>query len=471
MNFLTSLLAFIVAIGLLVTVHELGHYLVMRWCGVRVLRFAFGFGKVLWSRKDRSGTEWAVCLWPLGGYVKPLDTRDDSAVSHADRAVAFDTQSVSKRIAMVAAGPIANFLLAILLYWIVFLNGVVEWRPILAEPPANSPAAVAGVRSGDLVIRVDGEPVTTWAAFQWHLLQALGHEHEMSIAVAPTRLGQRVEGAPEQGLLISLPKGESLSPDLLASLGLSLAMPDFQPVIGVVQPDSAAMASGLEAGDRIERINGLPVAYWSEVVRAIRTHPDQEMAIQIQRNGQMQAMTLTPRAVDEPVRGAGQVSQGGAVQRIGKAGLGPVQDAATLEPYRVRQNLDPFAALGAAGFETYDKSRFTLVMLGQMLTGKASLENLSGPVTIATAAGQTARIGPEAFLRFLAIVSLSLAVINLLPLPLLDGGHLMYYLVEILTGKPVSAERQAFLQRFGVVLLGFLMFIALFNDLQRLFNW
>jgi len=362
-------------------------------------------------------------------------------------------------------------LLAILLYWIVFLNGVVEWRPILAEPPANSPAAVAGVRSGDLVIRVDGEPVTTWAAFQWHLLQALGHEHEMSIAVAPTRLGQRVEGAPEQGLLISLPKGESLSPDLLASLGLSLAMPDFQPVIGVVQPDSAAMASGLEAGDRIERINGLPVAYWSEVVRAIRTHPDQEMAIQIQRKGQMQAMTLTPRAVDEPVRGAGQVSQGGAVQRIGKAGLGPVQDAATLEPYRVRQNLDPFAALGAAGFETYDKSRFTLVMLGQMLTGKASLENLSGPVTIATAAGQTARIGPEAFLRFLAIVSLSLAVINLLPLPLLDGGHLMYYLVEILTGKPVSAERQAFLQRFGVVLLGFLMFIALFNDLQRLFNW
>ena len=471
MNFLTSLLAFIVAIGLLVTVHELGHYLVMRWCGVRVLRFSFGFGKVLWSRQDRSGTEWALCLWPLGGYVKPLDTRDESVVSHADRAVAFDTQSVGKRIAMVAAGPIANFLLAILLYWIVFLNGVVEWRPILAEPPAGSPAAMAGVKSGDLVVRVDGEPVATWAAFQWHLLQAFGQAREISIAVAPTRSGHRVDNAPEQGLLIALPGGERLSPDLLPSLGLRLATPDFQPVIGVVQPDSAALASGFEVGDRIERINSTPVTYWSDVVHAIRANPDQPMAVEISRNGQVQNLTLTPRAVEEPASRSGQASQDGRIERIGKAGLGPAQDAAAFDAYRIRQDLAPFEALSAAGVETYDKSRFTLVMLGQMLTGKASLENLSGPVTIATAAGQTARIGPEAFLRFLAIVSLSLAVINLLPLPLLDGGHLMYYLVEILTGKPVSAERQAFFQRFGVVLLGFLMLIALFNDLQRLFNW
>ncbi len=471
MTILTSLLAFIVAIGLLVTVHELGHYLVMRWCGVRVLRFAFGFGKVLWSRHDRTGTEWALCLWPLGGYVKPLDTRDEAGVSPADRAVAFDTQSVGKRIAMVAAGPIANFLLAILLYWIVFLNGLVEWRPILADPPADTPAAMAGVTSGDLVVRVDGEPVATWAAFQWQLLQALGHEHEISIAVAPTRLGHREPGAPERGLLLSLPTGERLGPELLPALGLRLATPDFQPVVGVVQPDSAALASGFEAGDRIERINGVPVSHWSEVVHAIRAHPDQPMAVQISRNGQMQNMMLTPRAVDEPVRRNGQTSQDAGRERIGKAGLGPVQDGAILDAYRIRQDLGPFEALSAAAFETYDKSRFTLVMLGQMLTGKASLENLSGPVTIATAAGQTARIGPEAFLRFLAIVSLSLAVINLLPLPLLDGGHLMYYLIEILTGKPVSAERQAFFQRFGVVLLGFLMFIALFNDLQRLFNW
>ncbi len=470
MNFLISLFAFIVAIGLLVVVHELGHYLVMRWCGVRVLRFAFGFGKVLWSRTDRTGTEWALCLWPLGGYVKPLDSRESDHLTHADRAVAFDTQSVGKRIAMVSAGPIANFLLAILLYWTVFLNGVTEWRPILAAPSAGTPAAVAGVKSGDLVIRVDGEPVLTWAAFQWRLLQAFGHEREVSIAVAPTYMGQMVAGAAEQGMLLALPGDERLGPDLLPSLGLRLATPDFPPVIGVVQPDSAALSSGFEAGDRIERVNGVPITNWSEVVNAIRAHPDQSMAVQIHRNGQSQELTLTPRAVEER---AGRYSQSAPEwgQRIGKAGLGPVQDAATLEAYRIRQDLGPWEALRAASFETYDKSRFTLVMLGQMLTGKASLENLSGPVTIATAAGQTARIGPEAFLRFLAIVSLSLAVINLLPLPLLDGGHLMYYLVEILTGKPVSAERQAFFQRFGVVLLGFLMFIALFNDLQRLFNW
>ena len=273
------------------------------------------------------------------------------------------------------------------------------------------------------------------------------------------------------GGLIALPGGERLSPDLLPSLGLRLATPDFQPVIGVVQPDSAALASGFEVGDRIERINSTPVTYWSDVVHAIRANPDQPMAVEISRNGQVQNLTLTPRAVEEPASRSGQASQDGRIERIGKAGLGPAQDAAALDAYRIRQDLAPFEALSAAGVETYDKSRFTLVMLGQMLTGKASLENLSGPVTIATAAGQTARIGPEAFLRFLAIVSLSLAVINLLPLPLLDGGHLMYYLVEILTGKPVSAERQAFFQRFGVVLLGFLMLIALFNDLQRLFNW
>ena len=239
-----------------------------------------------------------------------------------------------------------------------------------------------------------------------------------------------------------------------------------------MQPDSAAITAGFQAGDRIERIDGQHVTYWSEVVRAIRAQPEQPMQVQILRGDQKHLLTLTPRAVEERQPAAGQ-DAGAATgpQKVGKAGLGPLQDPALLEAYRVRQTFGTMQALQAAISETYEKSRFTLVMLGQMLTGKASLDNLSGPVTIATAAGQTARIGLEAFLRFLAIVSLSLGVINLLPLPLLDGGHLMYYFVEILTGKPVSVDRQALLQRFGVVLLGFLMFIALFNDLQRLFNW
>lgn len=463
MTFLTSLLAFIVAIGLLVTIHELGHYLVMRWCGVRVLRFAFGFGRVLWSRHDRSGTEWALCLWPLGGYVKPLDTREGEAILPADRLRAFDTQSVGKRIAMVAAGPVANLLLAILLYWVVFLNGVTEWRPILAAPPADSPAAMAGIRGGDLVTRVDGEPVASWPTFQWHLLQVVSAEREVSLAVVPTHQGVAEAGARDRGVLVKLPGDLSVGPDLLPTLGFKLGIPDFAPVIGVVQPDSAASAAGLQVGDRIVQMDGQPVIYWSAVVAAIRAHPATTMVLQVERAGQKQMLQLTPRAVEERVAGERLA--------VGKAGVAPQQDPAILDAYRIHQTLGPGAALQKAVSETVDKSRFTLVMLGQMLTGKASLENLSGPVTIATTAGQTVRIGPEAFLRFLAIVSLSLAVINLLPLPLLDGGHLMYYFVEILTGKPVSAERQALLQRFGVVLLGFLMFIALFNDLQRLINW
>ena len=465
MNFLTSLLAFIVAIGLLVTIHELGHYLVMRWCGVRVLRFAFGFGRVLWSRHDRAGTEWALCLWPLGGYVKPLDTREEAVVPAEARAEAFDTQNVWKRIAMVAAGPVANFLLAILLYWVVFLNGVTEWRPILAQPAVETPAALAGIQAGDLVTRVEGEPVSSWPALQWRLIKTLSDEREVSLAVVSTHQGVAVSGATDRGVLLKLPAGATLGPEVLAALGLKLMAPALTPVVGVVQPDSAANAAGLQAGDRIVQVDGRIVTLWSEVVDAIRAHPDMPMVLEIERAGQRQAVPLTPRAVEERVAGSH------TLVAIGKAGVAPVQDPAALSAYRTHQALGPGAALQKAVFETADKSRFTLVMLGQMLTGKASLGNLSGPVTIATTAGQTARIGPEAFLRFLAIVSLSLGVINLLPLPLLDGGHLMYYFVEILTGKPVSAERQALLQRFGVVLLGFLMFIALFNDLQRLFNW
>ena len=467
MNFISSLLAFIVAIGLLVTVHELGHYLAMRWCGVRVLRFAFGFGHVLWSRLDRHGTEWALCLWPLGGYVKPLDSRDETGISAVERHRAFDAQSVGKRIIMVAAGPIANFLLAILLYWIVFMNGVTEWRPIVAQPPEGSPAAVAGVQAGDLVTRVEGEPVQTWMGFQWALLQGFSAEREVSIAVASTDNGRLIENKPDKGMLLSLPAGQSLGPELLPSLGFVLAPPDFEPVVGVVQSTGPAADAGFKAGDRIMAINGHPIARWSEVVQQIRAHPGKVMQIDLQREGQKLSLSLTPAAVADP---AAPRAAGVAPAQVGRAGLGPVQDPAILDRFRIRQELGPTDALYAAGVETYDKSRFTLVMLGQMLVGKASLDNLSGPLTIANAAGQTARVGAEAFLRFLAIVSLSLGVINLLPLPLLDGGHLMYYFVEILTGKPVSAERQAILQRFGVVLLGLLMFIALFNDLQRLFN-
>ena len=458
MNFLNSLWAFVVAIALLVIVHELGHYLVMRWCGVRVLRFAFGFGKTLWSRTDKSGTEWAVCLWPLGGYVKPLDTREVDLLSVADRRFAFDTQSVGKRVAMVAAGPIANFLLAIVLYWGVFLNGVTEWRPILAAPEAGTPAAAVGIHANDLITRVDGEPVASWTQTQWQLMQLLSKESEITLAVVPTSQGIPVAGAIDRGVTFKVPSDLSLGPNALPSLGIRLGSPQLPAIVGTVQSGSAAQQAGLQPGDLIVRADGEAIADWTAFVQVVRAHPETAFPIVISRQEQVFDLELRPVAVEEQGR------------RIGRAGVSPEASRA-LEAYRIHRVLDPAQAFAAAVVETWDKSRFTLVMLGQMLVGKASLDNLSGPISIASAAGQTAQIGLEAFLRFLAIVSLSLGVINLLPLPLLDGGHLMYYLVEILTGKPVSAERQALFQRFGVVLLGSLMFIAIFNYLQRLFNW
>ena len=458
MNFLNSLWAFVVAIGVLVIIHELGHYLVMRWCGVRVLRFAFGFGKTLWSRTDKSGTEWAICLWPLGGYVKPLDTREEPHLSAAERLQAFDTQPVSRRIAMVAAGPVANFLLAILLYWVVFLNGITEWRPILAEPAPGTPAAAAGIHAGDMVTRVDGEPVESWTATQWQLIQLFGHEPTVTLAVIATDQGVPRTDAKDRGVELRLPSDVTLGPALLPSLGLKLGGPPIAPVIGQVQPESAAAKAGMLPGDLIKRIGDQDITDWSEFVQTIRAHPDKPLNLMLERQGQILSLTLVPVSVDE---------QG---QTIGRAGISP-QTVAISDAYKIHKSLNAAEALGAAVTETYEKSRFTLVMLGQMIVGKASLDNLSGPISIASAAGQTVRIGLDAFLRFLAIVSLSLGVINLLPLPLLDGGHLMYYFTEILTGKPVSAERQALFQRFGVVLLGSLMFISIFNDLQRLFNW
>jgi len=458
MNILNSLWAFIVAIGVLVVIHELGHYLVMRWCGVRVLRFAFGFGKTLWSRTDKSGTEWAICLWPLGGYVKPLDTRENADLSFEDKQQAFDTQSVYKRIAMVAAGPIANFLLAILLYWAVFLSGITEWRPILAEPAPGTPAATAGIRAGDMVTRVDGERVESWTATQWQLIQLFGKETTVSLALLATSQGVPVPEAKDRGVELRLPVDAALGPNLLPSLGLKLASPPLAPIVGQVQPESAAAKADMQPGDLIKQIDGQDISDWFEFVQIIRKHPAASLNVQVERQGQAQSLTLVPVVVDE---------QG---QSIGRAGVSP-QPGLIPDAYKIHKSLSVFEALGAAVTETYEKSRFTLVMLGQMIVGKASLDNLSGPISIASAAGQTVRIGLDAFLRFLAIVSLSLGVINLLPLPLLDGGHLMYYFTEILTGKPVSAERQALFQRFGVVLLGSLMFIAIFNDLQRLFNW
>ena len=294
MNFLNSVWGFIVAIGVLVTIHELGHYLVMRWCGVRVLRFAFGFGKTLWSRKDKSGTEWAICLWPLGGYVKPLDTREEIGLSSELRSQAFDTQSVSKRIAMVAAGPIANFLLALLLYWVVFLNGITEWRPILAAPTADTPAAAAGIRAGDLVTRVDGYAVESWSGAQWQLIQLFGKEPSVTLAVIATEQGTPLPDAKDRGVELQLPTDVALGPTLLSSLGLKLASPPLAPIVGQVQADSAAERAGMLPGDLIKQVDDHPVSDWFEFVQRVRAHPEQTLTIQIERQAKTLSLVLIP---------------------------------------------------------------------------------------------------------------------------------------------------------------------------------
>jgi len=447
MTVLQPLLWFLVAIGILVVVHEFGHYLAARWAGVKVLRFSVGFGRPLVSRRfGRDQTEWVLAILPLGGYVKMLDERE-GPVPEADRHRAFNRATVWRRIGIVAAGPAANFLLAIVFYWVLLMQGLPALKPIIGEPPVGTPAAQAGLVAGDEIVRVNGIETPSFTDLRLTLLRAGVASEPLQIELVDGRR-VRIEPVPIDT--------ENLERDTLRPLGIVRFDPDIEPVIGRVLPDGAAARAGLREGDRLLTADGQPLATWQDWVATVRAHPGRTFVLAVDRDGTTQQLTLTPDSVDE------------AGERIGKIGAGPRVDEAVLAPLMTRMQYGPVEALWRGVEKTWDMSVFTLEMMARMVMGQVSWSNLSGPLTIADYAGQTAALGWIAFVGFLALVSVSLGVLNLLPIPLLDGGHLMYYVAEVLTGRPVSERTMEIGARVGIILLLLLMSFALFNDIQRL---
>ena len=451
MSFVQTVVAFVVALGVLIVVHEYGHYLVARVCRVKVLRFSVGFGRPLglW-RLGPDRTEWVLAAIPFGGYVKMLDERE-GPVEPAELARAFNRQSVWKRFAIVIAGPLFNFVFAVLVYAGLFMYGLPEARPILGAPPAGTAAAAAGVHAGDTVRGIDGEPIATWQELRWRVLQA-----------ALQRQSVQLETLDERGHIAMVPLGLSGFPsadvetDVLEKIGLRLYRPALEPVLGQVLAGGAAERGGLVSGDRILRVDGSPIENWDAFVNAIRSHPGSELSIAFERAGSEHTAQVVPDAV----------SAGNA--RIGRIGAGPRQPEGYAEKLLIRVQHGPLASLGRAAAKTADIALFSLKMLGKMLIGEVSWRHLSGPVTIADFAGQSASLGWVSYLTFLALISISLGVLNLLPIPLLDGGHLMYYAIEIIKGKPVSERFMELGQRVGLALLLVMMAFAFYNDLNRL---
>lgn len=454
MQIASSVLWFVVAVGVLVTVHEFGHYWVARRVGVKVLRFSVGFGRPLLVRRagpDR--IEYVLAAVPLGGYVKMLDEREGE-VPAAELHRAFNRQRVWVRMAVVFAGPLFNFLFAVLAYWLMFLIGVSGLRPLVGEVDPGSLAARAGLAGGQEVVAVEGHRTRTWeAVIESFLGQALEDGN--------IRLEVREPSGGSRELTLALGRigiDELTRGQFFDTLGFHPERPDIPPVIGQLEADAPAERAGLQPGDRVISADGNPIPDWGAWVEYVRAHPGQTMQVLIERDGARRSIALAPAAVE------------GAEGTIGRIGAGVRAPEGLLDRFYVTERRGPVEATGKALAKTADMTALTLRMFWKMLTLEVSLENLSGPISIAQYAGYSAQIGAARFIEFLAIVSISLGILNLLPIPVLDGGHLMYYFIELLRGRPVSEEFQLAGQRLGIAMLVGLMGLAFYNDLARLFG-
>ena len=451
MTFAITIAAFLVAIGLLVTIHELGHYWAARWCDVKILRFSIGFGRPLWlRRRGRDQTEWVIAALPLGGYVKMADERDET-VEPKDFARAFNNKPVSQRIVIVAAGPIANFLLAALLYWALFVSGIPGTKPYVAAPAANSVAARAGFTEFELITRVGDRTTMTWGDARLALLEEAVNRGIVDIEVEDSR-GQKYA----RRLNMETITVDDLDRDFLSKIGLSPYRLKVDPVLDEVVAGSAAARAGLRSGDRVVAVAGKPVERWETFVEAIVARPDQTVDVDIARGNQQLTVSVRPDRITENGR------------TFGRIGVKPRIDPANIEKLRILVRHGPFESIPLAVKKVWDMSVFSLKMMGRMLTGDVSWKNLSGPITIADYAGQSAMLGWIPYVNFLALISISLGVLNLLPVPVLDGGQLMYYMAEILKGSPVSDRTMQIGQQVGLALLLGLTAFAFYNDIHRL---
>lgn len=448
-----TLLSFVCAIALLVVFHEYGHYWVARRCGVKVLRFSIGFGKVIYRKRFAgSDTEWVLSAIPLGGYVKMLDEREGEVLP-CELDQAFNRKPVLQRMAIVVAGPLANFLLAILLYWLLFMHGVPGLKPVLGEVPAGTPAALAQLQQGETIVSIDGEPIPSWQELRWTLLT-------LALKQGEIRIEARNESGVPQSHLLNLAglEARDLDGEFLDKLGLHLNQPELLPIFGKLTDTGVARQAGLQSGDRVLRADGQSMSSWTALVEVVRSHAGQTVKLDIQRGEITLSVNVIPEAVVE------------SAKTVGKIGAAPKVDQAAWQAMITEVSYNPLQAAAQSLKKTWDTSAISLKMLGKMLLGEVSMKNLSGPITIADYAGQSAQMGLVAYLGFLALISISLGVLNLLPVPLLDGGHLLYYVAELIKGSPVSEQTWEIGQKIGIALLGTLMVFAIYNDINRLIS-
>lgn len=452
-SFLISAVSFLVAIGVLITVHEFGHYWVARKLGVKVLRFSIGFGKPLWRRvSGPDQTEYVIAAIPLGGYVKMLDEHEED-VPPEESHRAFNRQQLWKRTAIVSAGPVFNFLFAILAYWMVFIGGVEGTRPVVGEVAENSIAALSGLQQGDELTKVGDKQTQTWDIATLSLL-------DEAMKGGRTAVQVRREGA-LRIVQLDLTRGSALLEGtfILETLGITPWRPVLPAMIDRVVSGGAADASGLRGGDLILSADDHTISNWAEWVAYVQRHPGQRIVVGVERDGARIELYLTPEPSSNETKGT--IGRIGAYVRL-PDGLG--------ESMRTEVRYGPLEALAESLRKSWSMSTLMIKMLGKMIVGEASVENLSGPISIAQYAGQSASIGLVPFIMFLAVISLSLGIINLLPVPLLDGGHLLYYLIEAIKGGPLSETAQALGQRLGIAFLIVLMGLAFYNDLSRVFG-
>lgn len=454
---MSTLLSFILAISILVVIHEFGHFWVARRCGVKVLRFSIGFGKPLWTYTDKSGTEFSIAPIPMGGYVKMLDQREGE-VKPEELQQAFNQKTVWQRIAIASAGPIANFIFAIFAYWSIFMMGISGLEPVLGKVEANSPAYEQGLREGDRIIAVADVEVGSFQELTWQLISYIGETAELPLTV---------EGADQTERFIQIPLERWLTdqeaPDPMKALGIQPRMLPIDAIVGQVVEGGAAAKAGLTSGDKIISIISpmtiTEVTDWRDWVTVVRDNPEQLLDLLVERNGEEIAIQLTPAAKN--------IDNNQTIGYVG-AGLDPSAIPEVPKEWVTETTLGPLDSLVQATVKTQQLIVFTLESLWKMILGDLSVKNLSGPITIAKVADSSASNGAQAFIGFLALLSVSLGVLNLLPIPVLDGGHIMFYAVEAIRGRALSERVQIIAVQVGMALLMSLMVIAFYNDISRL---